>query len=449
MRPPGAARDREERIVAEAAGTQAPGLKRTLSLWQLTATGVGIVIGAGIYVLIGEAAQEAGAGLWIAFILAALLSALTGLSYAELAGMYPSAGAEFEFARRAFNDFTGFITGWMMLTANMIAAGAVSIGFAHYLRYFFDVPLRVGAIGLLVVLTALIITGIQRSIWFSVLLAALQVGGLLMVITAGLPHLGERSLTEGTTINGILGASALVFFAFIGFDEVVTLSEDTRDPARAVPRALLFSLSISTLLYVLVGIAAVSTIDIAELAASDTPLALVIADDWGARASDIVAVIALASTTNTTLLVLTAASRLTYSMARSHALPPFMSAIAPRANSPYVAALLGLCVAGGFAMFGDIGLVASVTDFAVYAIFIAVNLSLIVLRFRAPDVTRTIRLPWTIARVPVTPVLGTLTVLLMMAYLDAWAWTLGFGAMAVGVGVWLVRSVFSGDEPIV
>lgn len=441
--------DGEEQNVAVAAGAKTPGLKRTLTLWQLTTTGVGIVIGAGIYVLIGEAAEEAGAALWIAFILAALLSALTGLSYAELAGMYPSAGAEFEFARRAFNDFTGFITGWMMLTANMIAAGAVSIGFAHYLRYFFDVPLRVGAAGLLVVLTALIIAGIQRSIWFSVMLAVLQVGGLVMVIAVGFPAVGDRSLTEGATVSGVLGASALVFFAFIGFDEVVTLSEDTVDPARAVPRALLFSLGISTLLYVLVGIAAVSVIDASELAASDTPLALVMAEDWGARASDIVAVIALASTMNTTLLVLTAASRLTYSMARSHALPPFMAAIAPRAHSPYVAALAGLCVAGGFAMLGDIGLVASVTDFAVYAIFIAVNMSLIVLRFRAPNAKRTIRLPFSIARVPVTPVLGTLTVLLMMAYLDAWAWALGFGAMAAGVVVWLIRSVFSHDEPIV
>ena len=435
--------------MAVAPARTTPALKRTLTLWQLTTTGVGIVIGAGIYVLIGEAAQEAGAGLWIAFILAAVLSALTGLSYAELAGMYPSAGAEFEFARRAFNDFTGFITGWMMLTANMIAAAAVSIGFAHYLRYFFDVPVRAGALGLLIALTLIIASGIQRSIWFSIALAVLQVGGLLMVIAVGVPHLGDRSLTEGVTIGGVLGASALVFFAFIGFDEVVTLSEDTKDPSHAVPRALLYSLGISTLLYVAVGIAAVSVIDVNELAASETPLALVIADAWGGRASDIVAVIALASTTNTTLLVLTAASRLTYSMARSHALPPFLATIGRRGNAPWVAALAGLCVAAGFAMLGDIGLVASVTDFAVYAIFIAVNLSLIVLRFRAADAPRTIRLPWTIARVPVTPVLGTLTVVLMMVYLDAWAWALGFGAMVAGVVVWLIRGVFAGDEPIV
>lgn len=416
-----------------------PTLQPTLSLWQLTMTGIGIVIGAGIYVLIGEAASEAGAALWLAFVLAAVLSALTGLSYAELAGMYPTAGAEFEFARRAFNDFIGFITGWMMLAANLIAAGAVSIGFAHYLRYFVDVPLRVGAIGLLVALTIVVASGIQRSIWFSVALALLQIGGLMMVIAAGAPHIGDRSLIEGATASGILGASALVFFAFIGFDEVVTLSEDTKDPQRTVPRALLYSLAVSTLLYVLVGIAAVSVVAADQLAASETPLALVIAHDLGDRASNIVAGIALASTTNTTLLVLTAASRLTYSMARNRALPAVLATVGPRAHSPYVAAFAGLVVAGGFSLIGNIGLVASVTDFAVYAIFIAVNLSLIVLRFRAPDAPRTVRIPLSIGRVPVTPVLGTITVLVMMIYLDASAWVLGFAALAAGVGVWLIR----------
>lgn len=213
------------------------GLTRSLGFWQVTVSGVGIVIGAGIYVLIGEAAKDAGSALWISFVLAAVLSALTGLSYAELAGMFPTAGAEYEFARRAFNDFTGFMAGWMMVLANIIAAAAVSIGFAHYLQHFFDVNLRAGAIGLLAVLTLIVMSGVQRSIWFSVVLAVLQVGGLLFVIASGAPHIGSRSLIEGSTASGVLAGAALVFFAFIGFDEIVTLSEGdarrrTRHPAR-------------------------------------------------------------------------------------------------------------------------------------------------------------------------------------------------------------------------
>src|SRR5690242_20493264 len=119
-------------------------LKRTLGLWQVTVSGVGIVIGAGIYVLIGSAAREAGNALWLSFALAALLSTLTGLSYAELASMFPSASAEYEFARQAFNEFFGFVTGWVMVLANVIAAAAVSIGFGHYLRQFVAVDARIG-----------------------------------------------------------------------------------------------------------------------------------------------------------------------------------------------------------------------------------------------------------------------------------------------------------------
>jgi basic amino acid/polyamine antiporter, APA family len=276
-------------------------LTRSLGFWQVTVSGVGMVIGAGIYVVIGEAAKDAGSALWISFVLAAVLSALTGLSYAELAGMFPTAGAEYEFARRAFNDFTGFMAGWMMVLANIIAAAAVSIGFAHYLQHFFDVNLRAGAIGLLAVLTLIVMSGEQRSIWFSVMLAVLQVGGLLFVIASGAPHIGSRSLIEGSTASGVLAGAALVFFAFIGFDEIVTLSEETRDAERVIPRALLLALGISAALYVLVGICAVSLIGADALAASDRPLALVIGHDWGGRASGIVTFIALASTTNTNI----------------------------------------------------------------------------------------------------------------------------------------------------
>jgi amino acid transporter len=145
-------------------------LKRSLSLWQVTASGVGIVIGAGIYALIGPATEHAGTAVWLSFLLAAVLSGLTGLSYAELAGMFPSAGAEYAFARQAFNKTAGFLAGWLMISANVIAAAAVSIGFAHYLRTFVSVDTRLAALCLLAVFTAVIAVGVQRSIWLSLAL---------------------------------------------------------------------------------------------------------------------------------------------------------------------------------------------------------------------------------------------------------------------------------------
>jgi APA family basic amino acid/polyamine antiporter len=414
-----------------------PGLDRSLNFWQVTASGVGIVIGAGIYVLIGTAAQEAGAAVWMAFALAGLLSALSALSYAELAGMFPSAGAEYEFARKAFNEFVGFVTGWMMVAALLIAAGTVSIGFAHYARHFVDIDGRLASLILLFAMTGVIVSGIQRSIWLTVTLAVLQVGGLLIVIVSGLEYFGDRSLTEGATISGALSGAALVFFAFIGFDEVVTLSEETRDASRTIPRALLTALGISTALYVLVAIAAVSMVGAGPLAASDRPLALVMEHAFGSRASDVVAAIAIAATTNTTLLALTAASRNLYAMARSGSLPSVLATLGP-SRAPWLAALVGLVVATAFALTADIGLAASVTDFAVYAIFIVVNVSVIVLRRTHPDVPRSVSVPFTYRGVPVPAVLAILTVLVMLARLEGDAWLVGSVAIAAAAASWFV-----------
>ncbi len=411
-------------------------LRRTLNFWQVTASGVGIVIGAGIYVLIGSATQEAGSAVWMAFVLAGVLSALSALSYAELAGMFPSAGAEYEFAKKAFNEFIGFITGWMMVVALLIASAAVSIGFAQYVQHFLDIDARLASVTLLVAMTAVIASGIQRSIWLTVTLALLQIAGLVLVVAAGSEHVGDRSLTEGATIGGVLSGAALVFFAFIGFDEVVTLSEETRDANRTIPRALLTSLALATLLYVLVAIAAVSIVGAGELAASDRPLALVMEHAVGGRASDLVAAIAIAATMNTTLLALTAASRNLYAMARSGSLPSAIATLGRSTGAPWLAALLGLGLAVLFALTSGIGMAASVTDFAVYAIFIVVNLAVIALRRSHPDVPRTMRVPCSYRGVPLPPILAIVTVMVMLARLDSHAWLLGGLALSLGVVVW-------------
>jgi APA family basic amino acid/polyamine antiporter len=418
-----------------AIATDGPRLRRSLNLWQVTISGIGIVIGAGIYVLIGEGIREAGAGVWLSFLLAALLSGMTALSYCELAGMYPSAGVEYEWSKRAFNPFVGFMAGWMMAVAYVIAAAAVSIGFGHYAQHFLDVDAGLAAVMLLAVLTVVVISGVERSIWLSVLLAGLQIGGLILVIVAGAPHIGDRPVLEGATISGVVSGAALVFFAFIGFDDIATLSEETRDAATVIPRALILTLAISASLYVLVGLSAISVVDASVLAESETPLSLVVEHNWGTNGADIVAVIALASTMNTTLLVLTAAARLLYAMGRSGALPALFARIGARGHAPYVGALVTFVIAAAFAAGGDIGLVAAVTDFAVYCTFLSVNLAVIALRFRAPEAARPYRTPWAVAGVPVLAVLGTVSILGMIAFLHPPAIVLGVGALMVGVAV--------------
>jgi len=259
---------------------------------------------------------------------------------------------------------------------------------------------------------------------------------------AGAPHIGSTSLLDGGSVSGVLGAAALIFFAFIGFDEIVTLSEETRDAARVIPRALLLALGVSTALYVLVAVTSVSVIGAEAIAGSDTPLTLVVAHNWGSRAGDIVAAIALASTTNTTLLVLTAASRLLFGMSRDGSLPYVLSSVTARGQAPWVAACLGCFVALLFALIGDISLVASVTDFSVYVIFVAVNACLIALRFSAGDASRTFVTPFAVRRMPLLPVFGIATVVLMIVNLEWHAWLVGLGAIAAGVLVWALLASF-------
>jgi APA family basic amino acid/polyamine antiporter len=416
------------------------GLSRVLGLTEVTASGVGIIIGAGIYVLIGEAAAQSGATMWLAFILAAGLSALTGLSYAELASMFPRSGAEYEYTRHAFPETVAFVVGWVMIAGLVVAAGAVSLGFARYMREFVGVDERVAAAMLLLAVSAIACGGIKNSARLTLLLSTIQVGGLLLVIVTGFGHIGDVDLTSGHGFNGMLGAAALVFFAFIGFDEVITLSEETRNPSRTVPRALLAALTISAALYVGVAIVAVSVLGADALSTSERPLADVMGKSLGGVSVQIVAVVALVSTFNTTLLALTAGSRLTYGMAATTALPRRL-AMLNRRQAPFVAVAAAGLAAAGFAMLGDLRLIASITDAAVYLVFLAVNASVIVLRFKDPGIARPFRIPLAIGRMPLLPILGAVSTLLMLSRLQAGSLAIGAGVIAAGLAIQVVARI--------
>ena len=412
-----------------------------LGLVEVTAGGVGIIIGAGIYVLLGAATAEAGSLVWIAFLGAAALSLLTGLSYAELSSMFPSAAGEYEYTRHAMPEWLAFVVGWTMILGLVVAAATVSIGFARYVGYFVDVDVRVASLALLVIVSAVAMLGIKQSARLTVGLSAVQVGGLLFVAAIGFPHVGDVDLFSGSGFGGVLAAAALVFFAFIGFDEVITLAEETRDPSRTVPRALLLALGLSTALYVAVAIAAVSVLGAGPLAASPRPLADVMAHVLGDRGATVVAAIAVLTTTNTTLLALTAASRVMYGMAKAGAMPQPFRMVHPGRQTPIraIVAVTGIAIA--FASFGDFAVIAAVTDFAVYVVFLAVNATVIILRRSHPHRQRPFAVGGAIRGIPILPLLGFASVVLMMTQLEPLAITVGTAACAIGLVVgWLVRS---------
>jgi APA family basic amino acid/polyamine antiporter len=270
----------------------------------------------------------------------------------------------------------------------------------------------------------------------TVLFSVVQIGGLLLVIVIGAFHLGDHSVIRGASAGGVVSAAALVFFAFIGFDEVITLSEETRDPIRTIPRGLLLALGISTVLYMAVAVAGVSVLGADRLAHSQQPLAAVIDRAVGSGGADTVALIALVATANTTLLCITASSRLVYGMARQDALPPTAGRISAR-GVPWLAVALAMGGAALVALLGDIALVASVTDFAVYLVFIAVNVVVIVLRYRQPRRFRPFRVPLSVGPVPLPTLAGLLLVLVLLPRLDPTALVLGAAVAVVGLGVHL------------
>jgi len=409
-------------------------LRRSLNLVETTLGGVGIILGAGIYALVGAIAAEAGNGLWLSFLIAAVMASAIGLCYAELASMFPRAGADYEYTRQALGPRPAFVVGWLMVIGNIIAAATVALGFGGYVATFVDLDARVAAILALCVATVIAFSGIEQTVRVTIVGTLVEVAGLILIIAIGVPHLGDVQLTDfNKGAGGVLSGAALVMFAFLGFSQIATLAEEAEDASRVVPLAMVISIGLTAVLYVLVAVAAVTVLGWEALSAADAPLAEVAAEALGGRASDAVAVIALFSTANTMLLLLVAASRMIYGMASAAALPRFLAWVHPGARTPARAILLSLLLAGVFAATGEIAFVAGATNFAVFVGFAAVCLSLIVLRRRRPEQARPFRVPLSVGGVPLLPLVGIALVFILTAKLGADVLLLGAALFASGV----------------
>ena len=223
-------------------------LKKQLGFLPVMLSGIGIILGAGIYALIGKAAGVAGYGVWLSFVLAAIVAGFTGLSYAELSSMIPKAGAEFHYAKKAFGKSIGFFTAWLLVLAGFISAATVALGFGGYLQAFAGIPLIAGAIALLIACTIIIYFGIRQSTGIASVFTIIEAAGLLIIIAIGLPLLFSPAIIGKVfdfgsfSMQFIVQAAALIFFAYIGFEEIARLAEETKDAERNIPKALLISI---------------------------------------------------------------------------------------------------------------------------------------------------------------------------------------------------------------
>jgi basic amino acid/polyamine antiporter, APA family len=414
-----------------------PSLKRELGLLEVTLSGVGIILGAGVYVLIGQAAGLAGNAIWLAFGISALIALLTGLSYAELSSMFPKAGAEYDYVKNAFNAQLAFVIGWLVFLSGVLAAATVALGFAGYFSSLTSIPVLISAIVLLIVLTALLAYGVKETARVAVIATLIEVSGLVIIIAIGLPHLGSVNYWEMPQgYSGLFAASALIFFAYQGFESMVKFSEETKKPETTVPKALILALTISVILYVLVALSVVSVIGWQQLAVSNAPFADVVSASLGPNAAVIIAIVALFATANTALMSMYASSRILYGMAGSSDVTTRLAWVHPVRRTPWIAIIICGVLSGMLIFAGDIAFIANVTNFTLFLTFIVINAAVIVLRYHSPETTRPFRIPYSIGRLPLVPVAGIVFCIFLLGVQDLAVLT--FGLVLTGIGVVLM-----------
>ena len=394
-----------------------PTLQRSLGLGHVIFFGVGSILGAGIYTLIGKVAGEAGNLTWLAFLIASFTAFLTAFSYAELSAAFPRSGGEYIYAQKAFGQRAGTGVGLLIALNGIISAATVSLGFAGYFTELVHLPLLPVALGIIGLLLLVNIRGIQASSTVNIALTVVEILGLVAVGIAAFPQVGKvdlLALPDGN-VHGLFFAAALSFFAYMGFEDIVKLAEETRAPERNIPRALFLSNGIVLLIYVALAMLVVSAMPWQQLANEPAPLAAIVEGRWGRTGLLVVGIAALFSTSNTLLSNLLGSSRVLSFMGRELGSMRWLSRLSPR-KTPVAALVFIALVTSAFALIGDIAIVARIAAVSIFLTFILVNLSAIMLRLRLPELARPYRMPLHLGRVPVIPVFAILLTLLLMGF---------------------------------
>ncbi len=422
-----------------------------MGLFQLTMYGVGLILGAGIYVLIGEAAGFAGNSMWISFGLGAIVAVFAGLSYAELVTLFPKAAAEYVFVKNAFkSEFIGFTIGWLTAITSMIVAATVALGFGGYFAQFLDIPITISAILLLGVLSFVSFIGIKQSAWMNTIFALVTIAGRGIIIFLGFTFESDYSVDyfdapNGTT--GIILAFVLIFFAFIGFEDMANVAEEVKKPKKTLPRAIILTIIITAVIYILVSLSSVRILNWEELGQSTAPLADVAAKGLGLGGGITMSAIALFATASTVLITLVAGARILYGMAKAGSLPFILGKVHSRTGTPWIAVIGIFVTSVVFAFVGDIVIVANIVVFAVVITFAMVNLSVILLRYVRPDVERPFRVPLNIGKFPILPLFGFVVTVYMAIQFELEIILVGSGIVGSGCIFYLLyNKIKKGSE---
>jgi APA family basic amino acid/polyamine antiporter len=368
------------------------GLKRAIGLRLLFFFILGDMLGGGIYALVGEVGLETGGAIWTAFLASFALAALTASSYAELVTKYPRAAGAALYVHKAFrNNFFTFIVAFAVMASGIASAGALSKAFASdYFAQFLAAAPELGvALAFIAIVTLINLIGISESVKFNLVCTLIEVGGLVLIMIIGVVTLGGGEgdvgrafqVKEGTApLLAIVAGTTLAFYALIGFEDSVNVAEETREPTRIFPRALLTALATAGVIYLLVTLIAPMVVPLGQLTGSDAPLLEVVKEGTFSVPPKLFAAIALFALSNGALLNMIMASRLVYGMANQGVVPRPFGALLPGRRTPWVAIAFTTALGVILIITGDLGILADTTVLLLLLVFAAVNVSVLVLR---------------------------------------------------------------------
>ena len=372
--------------------TDRPTLKRSLSLPLITLYGLGTTIGAGIYVLIGKVAGNAQGFAPLSFLMASVLVAFSALSFAELSARYPRSAGEAVYLHEAFGSARlSLLTGLLVTLAGLVSAATITSGFVGYLQQLVPLPGWIALAGIVLLLGALAAWGIAESVSVAAAITLVEVGGLLFVIWSGRASLGDLPARlpellppfESGAWLGILAGSVIAFYAFIGFEDMVNVAEEVKDAPRTLPRAIILTLVLTTVLYLLVSLVAVLAVPVAELAESTAPVALLV-QRTTAGSGDWISVTAIVAVLNGALIQIIMASRVLYGLSACGWLPAGLSRVHPARRTPTLAVAMATAIVLLLAFLFPLEALARGTSLITLLIFAIVNVALWRIKARRP-----------------------------------------------------------------
>lgn len=367
-----------------------PTLKRALNLPLLTLYGLGVTVGAGIYVLVGATAAKAGLYAPVSFLIAAFVVGFTALSYAELSTRYPVSAGEAAYVEAGFSrKRLSLIVGLLVMLSGIVSSAAVSIGAAEYVSHFLPVSRSVLTVGIMAIIALLAMWGILESVFLAGLVTLIEISGLLLVIYVGLASTEDLGLTgqmftpplDSVVWTGILSGSLLAFFAFIGFEDMANVAEEVSKPHMTLPRAILATLAVSTVLYLAVVTVVLLNVPLDRLTGSAAPLTFLFSGKYEFLSAPF-GIIAILATFNGALIQVIMASRVLYGLSSRGHLPAELSRVNATTRTPVLATAIVAGAALVLALWLPIEELAASTSFIVLIVFFAVNLSLIRIKRR-------------------------------------------------------------------